>query len=106
MSTLLWRLSRQIVADQGKTISRYTQFPCFRTAPSFCFPRHIVTTQPRREDEYEAKARKLNQKGLDEHEKEVRVRQRQVHRPWHRQDADKPPIREKGDKEPVVKGMQ
>ncbi|AEO58415.1 hypothetical protein MYCTH_2305722 [Thermothelomyces thermophilus ATCC 42464] len=39
----------------------------------------------------EAKAKKLDQKVLDEQEQEVRVRQNQVKRPWHREGADDPP---------------
>ncbi|KAL2192345.1 hypothetical protein P885DRAFT_47930 [Corynascus similis CBS 632.67] len=42
--------------------------------------------------EPEAKAKKLDQKVLDEQEQEVRARQNQVKRPWHRQGADKPPV--------------
>ncbi|KAK3935378.1 hypothetical protein QBC46DRAFT_323495 [Diplogelasinospora grovesii] len=58
-----------------------------------------------RKDEWEAKARKLSQKGLDEHEQEVKVRQHQVKRPWHRQNADKPPVDEKRKEvEPITKG--
>lgn len=62
--------------------------------------------QRSREDQYDAKARKLNQQSLDEHEQEVKVRQHQVQRPWHRHDADKPPVDDKGNEfeEPLTKG--
>ncbi|KAK0625057.1 hypothetical protein B0T17DRAFT_531812 [Bombardia bombarda] len=61
--------------------------------------------QASQEEKYDAKAKRLNQKRLDEHEEEVKVRQHQVQRPWHRQDADKPPVVEKGkESEPVTKG--
>jgi hypothetical protein len=76
-----------------------------------CRIRRVIANRPfstsptRRDDEFEEKAKKLDQKGLDEHEQEVRVRQHQVKRPWHREDADKPPVREPGDeKTPLTKG--
>ncbi|KAK5662441.1 hypothetical protein OQA88_8352 [Cercophora sp. LCS_1] len=100
MNTLLRRLPRQIGAPQ--TTACYSHIPL--RALSICPVRPLSTTRSLREDEYEAKARKLNQKGLDDHEKQVQVRQRQVHRPWHRQNADKPPVQEQEDTEPVVKG--
>ena len=56
-------------------------------------------------DQYEEKARKLNQQGLDEHEQEVRVRQHQIKRPWHRDDADRPPAEETSEETEPVKGM-
>ncbi|KLU86883.1 hypothetical protein MAPG_05890 [Magnaporthiopsis poae ATCC 64411] len=51
------------------------------------------------EDVFAARARDLNQKGLDEQEKEVRLRQHQVKRPWHRDKADEPPVQEEGGDE-------
>lgn len=57
-----------------------------------------------RETEAEAKAKKLDQKRLDEHEEEVRAREQQVRRPWHREGADKPPV--EGNTEPIAKGNQ
>ncbi|EJT70306.1 hypothetical protein GGTG_12478 [Gaeumannomyces tritici R3-111a-1] len=48
------------------------------------------------DDVFAARARDLNQKGLDEEEKEVRLRQHQVKRPWHRDKADEPPVKDKG----------
>ena len=58
-----------------------------------------------RETEAEAKAKKLDQKRLDEHEEEVRAREQQVSRPWHREGADKPPVDDNGDSvEPIAKG--
>lgn len=61
---------------------------------------------PRRKDSAEEKAKKLNQQGLDEHEQQVKVREHQVKRPWHREDADKPPVEEEGKrkKEPLTRG--
>ncbi|KAM7196863.1 Protein of unknown function, DUF607 domain containing protein [Naviculisporaceae sp. PSN 640] len=62
--------------------------------------------QQQLENKYDIEARKLNQKRLDEHEQEVKVRQHQVQRPWHRQDADKPPVDDTGKQpyEPITKG--
>ena len=59
-----------------------------------------------RESEADAKAMKLNQKRLDEHEEEVRAREQQVRRPWHREGADKPPVEDDGNSEPIAKGKQ
>ncbi|TLD32967.1 hypothetical protein PspLS_00020 [Pyricularia sp. CBS 133598] len=60
------------------------------------------------ENKYESRARQLNQQGLDEQEQEVVLRQHQIERPWHRQDADKPPVDPKGHEnkreEPLSKG--
>lgn len=54
----------------------------------------------------EAKARALNQKGLDKEEQEVKVRANQVKRPWHREGADKPLIDFEGQEiQPTTKGM-
>ncbi|TLS21429.1 uncharacterized protein PpBr36_10120 [Pyricularia pennisetigena] len=59
-------------------------------------------------NKYASRARDLNQQGLDEQEQEVVLRKHQIERPWHRQDADKPPVDPKGhDKkreEPLSKG--
>lgn len=56
------------------------------------------------QDKYEEKARKLNQKGLDEAEQTVRVKQNQVKRPWLREDADKPPAEQPPPSNPSAKG--
>ncbi|AEO68562.1 9307cb60-0db0-4cf4-b60b-0ed4b2e6b19a [Thermothielavioides terrestris] len=53
----------------------------------------------------EAKAKKPDQKALDEQEQEVRALQSQVKRPWHRHGADNPPVDKSGEKAaPVTKG--
>ncbi|ROW00646.1 hypothetical protein VSDG_03208 [Cytospora chrysosperma] len=66
-----------------------------RTAPRHGFTtgsvRELNSSPITREESGDTKARKLSQKGLDEEEQEVRVRQKQVKRPWLREDADKPP---------------
>lgn len=53
----------------------------------------------------EAKAKRLDQRVLDEQEQEVRTRQGQVKRPWHRQGADDPPVTDKEFAEPVTEGI-
>ena len=71
----------------------------------------------RNEDDAEAKAKKLSQQevdeqeesvkvqGLDKDKQETRAREHQVKRPWHRDDADAPPVKEPGDeKAPLKKG--
>lgn len=65
--------------------------------------RNFNTTPIAHEESGEAKARKLNQKGLDEEEQAVRVKQKQVKRPWLREDADKPPA-EQGPTSGPTKG--
>lgn len=67
--------------------------------------RTVSTAKPD-ETEPEAKVRRLDQKMLDEQEQEVRVRQSQVKRPWHRQGADAPPAdKAKSEGEPFTKGL-
>lgn len=66
----------------------------------------MVSTAKPDETEPDAKARRLDQKMLDEQEQEVRVRQSQVKRPWHRQGADAPPAdKPKSEGEPFTKGL-
>lgn len=45
-----------------------------------------------------------NQKGLNPDEQEVRVKEKQVQRPWLREDADKPPADHNPDANPNKKG--
>lgn len=79
-----------------------------RTCPSHSFvgltARPFSCSRARQQDEYAEKARKLNQKGLDEAEQEVRVKQNQVKRPWLREDADKPPAEQREPPNPEAKG--
>lgn len=65
-----------------------------------------ISASPRWGDnKYDEAAKKLNQKGLDEHEQEVKVRQRQIKVPWHRENADKPPVgASKSELESTTKG--
>lgn len=66
--------------------------------------RTLSTAKPD-ETEPEAKAKKLDQTLLDEQEQDVRGRQSQVKRPWHRQGADNPPVKKAGeDTAPVTEG--
>ncbi|KAJ9132279.1 hypothetical protein NKR23_g11333 [Pleurostoma richardsiae] len=70
-----------------------------------CSYRIISHSASRRRDQYDEKATRLNQKGLDEQEQQVRVMENQVKRPWHREDADKPPVDQKdGGTQPLTKG--
>jgi len=97
MSYLLRRLPGQLARCAVTATPRVSR----SVVPKFshCRPRAFSITLARLGDKYEEEAKRLNQKGLDEHEQEVRVRQHQVKRPWHRQDADKPPVDEKGETE-------
>lgn len=54
--------------------------------------RTFTTSSRLKRDKYDGEAKKLNQKGLDEHEQEVKVQQRQIKVPWHRENVDKPPV--------------
>jgi len=69
--------------------------------------RSLSTSAPRlAQDPYEAKAQRLSQKGIDEEEKEVKARQKQIRRPWLRENADQPPVSQTTDKpEPLTEGM-
>jgi hypothetical protein len=49
------------------------------------------------DDKYAKKAKALSQKTLDEQEQQVRVRENQVKRPWHREGADEPPVQPDGE---------
>lgn len=71
--------------------ARKAPIPVERLASVYLFS----TNHALRKDQYEEQARKLNQKGLDQQEQEIRVKENQLRRPWHRQDVDKPPA-EKG----------
>ena len=67
--------------------------------------RPLSTTARTRDKDYDEKAKDLNQKTLDKHEQEVKVREKQIKRPWLRQDADKPPAEQDHKKEPSAKGV-
>lgn len=66
--------------------------------------RFLSVSKPRKRDAYDEEARKLSQKGLDEEEQEVRVKQNQVKRPWLREDADKPPVEQRTPQNANTKG--
>ncbi|KAK0724625.1 hypothetical protein B0H67DRAFT_568399 [Lasiosphaeris hirsuta] len=62
-----------------------------------------LSTSPYRPDKQGENSKELNQKSLDE--QESHGRQNQLKRPWHRQDADKPPAdEERGGDAPLKKG--
>ncbi|KAK1760257.1 hypothetical protein QBC47DRAFT_334246 [Echria macrotheca] len=105
MSYVLRRLPGQMARGTLANIRPPVPRCCapLRIPPSL--GRLVSTSQTRRVDKYEEKAKQLSQKGLDEHEQEVKVRQHQVKRPWHRQDADKPPVDDvEDDRDPITKG--
>ncbi|KAK3385627.1 hypothetical protein B0H63DRAFT_185670 [Podospora didyma] len=113
MNCVIRRLPRQLPRTAPSGAAPCWRFTLQRTFSPTNHPRisnfqsrHISTPQAQREeDASDAKARKLSQKSLDEEEQEVRVRQNQVKRPWHRQDADKPPVSEdESQPEPLSKG--
>lgn len=79
-----------------------------------------TTAHLQREDSAAEKAKKLNQKGLDEQEKELKQddgfdsqidnaigEQRELQRrtPWHREGSDKPPVRRRRSAGAMTKGV-
>jgi hypothetical protein len=116
MNYALRRLACQ-VAQHGSQHAQILSVSSRRLAPSWrcqgssasvritATGSHLFSTSPaRREDnEWDKKARKLSQQGVDEEEREVRARQAQIKRPWLREDADKPPVQDK-EKPPLTKG--
>ncbi|KAK4151725.1 hypothetical protein C8A00DRAFT_16908 [Chaetomidium leptoderma] len=106
MNYAFGRLQRQLI--RGSPIWQLAAHCRAQTrfAPVFTThsPRSVSTAEPD-QTEPEAKAKKLNQKALDEQEQDVRARQNQVQRPWHRQGADNPPVEKNGKTiAPVTKG--
>ena len=110
MSHVFCRLSIQLAGSVPKAAVRRvptaparigTSWVVFAPAPR----RTFGTSLHRGSNSYDDKAKALNQKGLDEQEQEVRVREHQVKRPWHRDGADNPPVMEDGkEKTPPTKG--
>ncbi|KAJ4288888.1 hypothetical protein N0V88_007221 [Collariella sp. IMI 366227] len=113
MNYAFGRLSRQLIHGLPKgqflrcglqTLSPRS-YPPVRAVISAGQPWTSFSTAKPDETEPEAKAKKLDQKVLDEEEQELRARQNQVKRPWHREGADEPPIDKDGkDDAPVTKG--
>lgn len=103
----LARLSRPhyTVSSSATGLIRSTWAP--RTAPGLFLPpgavRTLNSSMTTRQESGDEKAQKLDQEGLDEKEQEVRVKQKQVKRPWLREDADKPPA-EQGPTSGPTKG--
>lgn len=110
MICALRRLPRQL----GR-LPTPTPTPCTRTIiSSRCLPVRARAQSPieawttrafssspwRGQGQHDDKAQPPNQKGLDQHEQEVRVRRNQVKRPWLREDADKPPAEKPLEQQP------
>lgn len=113
MNHVLGRLHRQLIQGSPKW-----QFPTSCCRPDTRFapaafrpgifaraPWRTLSTAKPDETKPEAKVKKLDQKLLDEWGQEVKVRQSQVKRPWHREGADNPPVEKRGgDLAPVTEG--
>lgn len=110
MSHVFRRLQCQLACGS----SRSSLLPGRRPASKFASSHHEfhqttltrqstkhIPSRKAKENEQDAKAKRLNQKVVDEEEQKVKAIQNQVNRPWHRQGADKPPIGKDG---PVTKG--
>ncbi|KAK4096124.1 hypothetical protein N658DRAFT_459236 [Parathielavia hyrcaniae] len=111
MSYVFVRLHRQLIhgsstwrlATRCQAQSPFSYRP-FRTGISASRLRADSTAVPD-QTEPEAKAKELDQKALEEQEHEVRARQSQVERPWHRHGGDEPPVDKDGKQiAPVTKG--
>ncbi|KAL2022179.1 hypothetical protein VTK56DRAFT_6008 [Thermocarpiscus australiensis] len=106
MSHVFGRLRRQLThgSPTWRTPHCKSRRPSFAHRP---FHQAIIACQSSTADptEQDAKAKKLNQKALDKQEQEVKARQAQIKRPWHRLGADKPPVDKDGkEAEPITKG--
>jgi len=100
MSHVLRRLPGRIIETSWRGLSSPLKVAsnCQRWSRSPCLSQLLSTSATRlHEDKYEKAAKALNQKGLDEQEQKVKVRQHQVQRPWHREDADKPTVAKEGE---------
>lgn len=73
---------------RNTTLAR--RFPTTQYAGSTLLYSSNAAAAPKN-NKYDEKARKLDQKGLDKEEQEVRVKMNQTKRPWLRENADKPP---------------
>lgn len=112
MGHVFMRLPRQLIHGQltWRRLHRPLQtpfaHPAFCPTVSICHPARLVSATGLLETDQDAKAKKLNQKDLKDQEQELKARQGQVKRPWHRQDVDKPPV-DKSGKEvaPITKGL-
>lgn len=105
----LSELVRTASTASSHTISRRplravntTRFP--KTFAESVSIRSLHSTQSRA-DGPDEKVRKLSQRGLDEAEQEVRVKQNQVKRPWLRENADKPPAEQPPPSDHNAKGI-
>ena len=101
MSYAFRRLSTQLAAPATRVAwRRASPGVAMTTGRVACVPvlrRPFGSSLRRTSNGYDDKARALNQKGLDEQEQEVQVREHQIRRPWHRDGADKPPVSEDGE---------
>lgn len=105
-----WRKLARPISPCAATYSIPRCAPSTSMTLGALFPREIVTrsfhsSRINYRDEHDEKARDLNQKGLDEAEQEVRVKQNQVKRPWLRENADKPPAETPPQESPNAKGL-
>jgi hypothetical protein len=75
--------------------------------------RVFSTTTKWRKEDYAAKAKELNQKGLDEHEKGFNTqiddaigeaKELQARTPWHREGSDQPPVKRMRSAGAMTKG--
>ncbi|KAK3689130.1 hypothetical protein B0T22DRAFT_167139 [Podospora appendiculata] len=104
MNHALGRVSCSLTRSSCRGLT-HSQNRLFYSRISIYTFRPNSTSQRPRENEFDAKAKRLNQKRLDEHEEEVKVRQNQVKRPWNREGADRPPVEKDGNEaEPLTKG--
>ena len=108
MSHVFRRLAVQLAGAPTKAVRHTPPIATITAGWIACAPvarRTFGSSLPRASNGYDDKARALNQKGLDEQEQEVKVREHQIKRPWLRDGADKPPVPKDGEpNSPSAKG--
>lgn len=76
-----------------------------QSTSTYQWPRAVSTGPEPNKTEPDVKAERLDREVLNEQEQEVKARQTQVKRPWHRHESDRPPvIKDSREPNPVTKG--
>lgn len=103
-----------------RTRPQYEPFGCCWVSGGISLaPRSFHVTSRWRKNDFESKAKELNQKGLDDQEKHDEVeydgqidekigeaKELQQRTPWHREGADKPPVRRMRSSGAMTKGLK
>ena len=113
MNYVLGRLQRQVIQGSARwqistRCQQHTRFPHAPCRPNRALAgpvsRAFATAEPDHTVS-EAKAKKVDQRALDKQEQEVRAKESQLKRPWHRHGVDDPPVEKNDNKAaPVTTG--